>query len=184
MTKTKLLVSAGMSALLLMGASAQAQDMSCDEIEFSTAVTSEYPSIAGACDAVVVKNGKKFARVQVEVQRARGRTLTFKIMNNDGTSGGSYTTTVDSSWRAKIDGRSYRASELYRGQELNVYMPEDRWAVIQEDDDGPDVADATVLAAAPMLPKTAGMLPLFALFGAGFAGIGLVLGAVRRRLTA
>lgn len=182
MTKTKLLASAGLSALLLAGASAQAADLSCDDIEFSTAVTSEFPSIAGACDAVVVKNGKKYARVEVEVVRARGRTLTFKIMNNDGTSAGSYSTTVDSSWRAQIDGRSYRASELYRGQELNVYLPEDRWAVIAEDEDGPDDADATVLAAAPMLPKTAGILPLFALFGAGFMGLGVVLGAVRRRL--
>ena len=49
MTKTKLLISAGLSAFLLVGASAQAQDMSCDDIEFSTAVTSEYPSIADAC---------------------------------------------------------------------------------------------------------------------------------------
>ncbi len=182
MTKTKLLASAGLSALLLAVSSAQAQaDLSCDDIQWSAEVISEYPSIANACDGVVIKNDKMYARIQVELQRVRGRSLTFKILNNDGSSGGSYTTNVDSGWRTRIGGQTYRANELSRGQQLNVYMPADRWAVIQEDEDGPDDMDATALAAAPMLPKTAGMLPLFAVFGAGFMGLGVLLGAVRRR---
>ena len=183
MNYKNLLLTSAASLLLATGMTAQAQeDLSCSDIEWSSAVTSEYPSIADACDAVVVKNDKMYARIQVEVQRARGRTLTFKILNNDGTSGGSYTQNMSSSWRANIAGKSYRPSELYRGQELNVYMPHDRWAVIHEDEDGPDDMDATELAAAPMLPKTAGILPLFAAFGLGFMALGGVLGAVRRRL--
>ncbi len=124
-----------------------------------------------------------FARIEVEIQRVRGRTLTFKIMNNDGSSGGSYTQMVDTSWRARIGGRSYRPSDLHRGQQLNVYMPHDRWAVIAEDDDGPDLADAVVIAAAPELPQTASPLPLFGLFGAGFMALAVGLGALRRRLS-
>jgi hypothetical protein len=169
---------------LTVGQSAIAQDeLSCSDIEWSSTVTDEYPSIAGACDAVVEKNGKLFARIEVQVQRARGRNLTFRILNNDGSSGGSYTQSLETSWRAKIGGRNYRASELSRGQKLNVYMPADRWAVIHMDDDGPDIADAVPLVAAPALPETASPLPLIGMLGGLFVLLGTGLGAIRRRLS-
>ena len=166
-----------------LGQQAMAQDeLTCDEIEWSSMVTDQYPNIADACDAVVEKNGKLYARVQVELQRVRGRSLTFKILNNDGTSGGSYTQTVDTSWRANIGGQSYRPSELNRGQELNVYMPHDRWVVIHEDADGPDELDAIELTAARMLPATASPLPLIGAAGALLLALGAGLGVLRRRL--
>ena len=71
---------------------------------------------------------------------------------------------------------------LARGQELNVYLPGDRWAIIHEDDDGPDEADAVEVVAAAVLPETASPLPLLALLGLGLAGLGAAFGAVRRRL--
>jgi hypothetical protein len=180
----KLAVLAGTCVALLFGQFAAAQtEMSCSDIEWGSVVTDRYPNIANACDAVMEKNGKMFARVEVEIQRVRGRTVTFKILNNDGTSGGSYSQKVDSNWRASIAGRSYRASDLVRGQKLSVYVPSDRWAIIHLDADGPDVADAVPLTAAPMLPKTASPLPLFGLFGGGFILLAAGLGALRRRVS-
>jgi len=170
-------------AALSIGQSALAQDdLTCADIEWSSSVTNEVPTIADACDAVVTKNGALFARVQVEVQRVRGRSLTFKILNNDGSSGGSYTQQVPTSWRAHIGGQSFRASELSRGQQLNVYLPNDRWAIIHEDDDGPDMADAIEVVAAATLPETASPLPLIGLLGGLFVMLGAGLGAIRRRL--
>ncbi|MCZ6831926.1 MAG: hypothetical protein O7F73_20520 [Gammaproteobacteria bacterium] len=181
--KTVLL--AGACFALLFGQAALAQDLSCSDINWSSAVTDEYPNIADACDAVVQKNGKMFARIEVEIQRVRGRTLTFKILHNDGSSSGSYTQTVNTGWRAKIGGRSYRPSDLFRGQQLNVYMPSDRWAVIIEDeeDDGPDETEAVAIMAAPVLPQTASALPLFGLLGGGFMALAAGLGVIRRRLS-
>jgi hypothetical protein len=171
-------------AAVSFGSSAMAQEeLACDEIEWTPAVTDEYANIADACDAVISKNGKLFARIEVEILRVRGRTLTFRILNNDGSSGGNYSQTVDTSWRAKIGGRNYRASDLNRGQRLNVYMPGDRWAVIPHDDDGPDVEDAVVLQAAPVLPTTASPLPLIGLLGGLFLSLGAGLGAIRRRFS-
>jgi LPXTG-motif cell wall-anchored protein len=167
---------------LALGSQAVAQtEPSCDDIEWSSVVTDEYPSIASACDAVVERDGVLYARIQVELQRVRGNNLTFKVLNNDGTSGGSYTQNVGNSWRAKIGGQSYRARELSRGQELNVYMPGDRWAIIHEDDDGPDMADAIPLEDAPMLPKTASQLPLIGAAGAGLLLLGVAMTLLRRR---
>ena len=168
---------------LVLGQQAVAQDdLTCADIEWGSVVTDQYPSIADACDDVVVKNDKMFARVKVVVQRVRGSNLTFRIVNNDGSSGGSYTQNVGTSWRANIDGQSIRARDLLRGQQMNVYLPHDRWAVIHEDADGPDMEDAIALSPAPMLPQTASPLPLIGLLGAGFLALGAGLGAIRRRL--
>ena len=178
----KLVITAGACMAFSFGQSAMAQEaLTCDDIEWSSVVTDEYPSIANACDAVMQKNGKTYARVEVEVQRVRGRTLTFKILNNDGTSGGSYSQTVDTEWRANIGGRTYRPRDLSRGQQLNVYFPSDRWAVIHEDEDGPDEADAAELMPAPVLPSTASPLFLIGAIGGGLLSLGAALGMVRRR---
>jgi hypothetical protein len=166
------------------GAIAQEQDgLSCDEIEWSSVVTDQYANIADACDAVTSKNDKLYARIEVEILRVRGRTLTFRIINNDGSSGGNYSQTVSTSWRARVGGQTYRPGELNRGQRLNVYMPSDRWAVIQPDADGPDDEDAVALEPAQMLPKTASLLPLIGLFGGMFLALGAGLGVIRRRFS-
>jgi hypothetical protein len=166
------------------GAMAQEQDgLSCDEIEWSSVVTDQYANIADACDAVTSKNDKLYARIEVEILRVRGRTMTFRILNNDGSSGGNYSQTVSTSWRASIGGRTFRPGELNRGQRLNVYMPSDRWAVIQPDADGPDDEDAVALEPAQVLPKTASPLPLIGLFGGMFLALGAGLGVIRRRFS-
>jgi LPXTG-motif cell wall-anchored protein len=173
-------------ALVALGFGSQTMaqdDLTCDDIEFSRVVTDNYPSIADACDAVVQRDGTLYARIQVEVQRIRGNNLTFRVLNNDGTSGGSYTQNVGPNWRANIGGRTYRARDLVRGQQLNVYLPSDRWAFVHETaDEEPDtVAEVIPVAAAPMLPKTASQLPLAGLVGAGFLLLGATLTLYRRR---
>jgi hypothetical protein len=169
---------------LAFGTQAAAQEeFTCDDIEWSSVVTNEYPSIADACDAVVQRDGQLFARVQVEVLRVRGNNLTFKVLNNDGTSGGSYTQNVGTSWRANVGGRTYRARDLIRGQQLNVYLPSDRWAIIHETlDEEPDITAAAIpVEPAPMLPKTASQLPLVGVLGAGLLFVGAALTLLRRR---
>jgi LPXTG-motif cell wall-anchored protein len=171
---------------LVLGSGAVAQDdLTCDDIEWSSMVTDEYPSIAKACDAVVQRDGRLFARVQVELLRVRGNTLTFRVLNNDGTSGGAYTQNMGTSWRANIGGRSYRARDLMRGQQLNVYMPSDRWAIIHETvEEEPDVAAVVVpVEPAPMLPETASQLPLIGVLGAGLLLVATGFAMLRRRET-
>ncbi len=163
---------------LVTGPGAYAQDdLTCDDIQWSRVVTDQYPSIDDACNAVMMKNNAMFARISVEVQRVRSNTITFKVLNRDGSSGGIYSQNVGTSWRANIGGRSYRARDLTRGTRLNVYLPPDRWAVVHEDEDGPDIEDAIPLVAAPMLPATASQWPLVGAVGAGLllCGAGFTL---------
>jgi hypothetical protein len=134
------------------------------------------------CQTVYEKNGKLFAKTSVEVVRVRGNTMTFRPIHTDGTKGDSRSVTLDSSWRAKIAGREYRASDLMRGQELNVYLPEDRFALAVEDDSLDD-SDFMAIEETTEMPTTASPLFLIGLAGGAFLALGGLLSGIRRRLS-
>ena len=183
----KMIVVAGLGVALAAG-QAMAQDkvesatVTCDDLNWSAEVLAKNPDIAAMCQTVYEKDGKLYAKTSVEVVRVRGNTMTFRPLHTDGTRGDSRSVTLDSSWRADIGGRSYRASDLNRGQQLNVYLPEDRFALAVEDDDGPDEADFMVIEEAVEMPTTASPLFLIGLAGGAFLALGGVFSAVRRRL--
>ncbi len=68
---------------------------------------------------------------------------------------------------------------LARGQELSVYLPSDRWAIhVEADDVIDDIITPVAITMAepePLLPSTAGNMPLFALFGVlALIGAGMI----------
>ena len=156
--------------------------VTCADLNWSAEVLAKNPDIAAMCQTVYEKDGKLYAKTSVEVVRVRGNTMTFRPLHIDGTKGDSRSVTLDSSWRAEIAGRSYRASDLSRGQELNVYLPEDRFALAVVDADGPDEADFVVIEDATEMPTTASPLFLFGLAGGAFLALGGAFSAIRRRL--
>ena len=178
--------------LLALSTQANAQaDLTCDDISFSSDVTSRYPDAANGCWDVVEKDGQRFAKMKVELMRTSNNRATFRFMHPDGTNGPTQSITLSPDWRANINGRNYRIRDLSRGQELSIYMPGDRWeahvarssaiAVANyemadiEDSDDMSAAAAAGAGAMAALPATAGPMPLFALFGAlsliGAAGL-------------
>jgi hypothetical protein len=114
--------------LVALGSSASAQtDLTCADIDFTSEVTSVYPDIAEACQDVVEIDGERYAKIGVEVVRASNTSASFRIKHADGTYGPTHRAELPSDWRARLDGRQVRARDLVRGQELNLYMPSDRW---------------------------------------------------------
>ena len=180
----KLAIATGMALSLSMGQAAMAQTPTCADISWSATVLANNPDIAQTCRGVYEKDGQLFAKATIEVVRVRGNTITFRTLHTDGTRGDSRSMTVDSGWRASIGGRNYRASDLMRGQELNVYLPSDRWALMVEDDDGMTDDDAEhVIEEAVAMPVTASPLFLVGLAGGGFLALGGLLSGIRRRLS-
>ncbi|MEM1401776.1 MAG: hypothetical protein AAGG55_00470 [Pseudomonadota bacterium] len=182
----KLLLTTAIVAAMANTASAQSGGaLTCDDLVWSAQVLASNPDVGKSCQGVYERAGKLYAKVEIELVRARGNRLTFKTVHTDGSMGNNRSVMVPNSWRASIDGEEYRSSELLPGQKLNVYLPEDRFALLMDDGDfGGDedmieIEEATVVS----MPKTAS--PLFAVLAAGFGmlGLGGVLTAIRHRRT-
>jgi hypothetical protein len=190
----KLVLAMGM-ALSLSAGQAFAQNTSsagmsadatptCADLNWSAEVLAANPDIALACQAVYEKDGELYAKASIEVIRVRGNRMTFRTLRTDGSKGDSRSITLPSTWRAEIGGRSYRSTDLMRGQQLNVYIPQDRFALAVEDSDGVDVADVVVIEEEVVeMPTTASPLFLIGLAGGAFIALGGLLSGVRRRLS-
>ena len=185
---SKVVIAVGMavalsSGSLLAATAVESTTVTCADLNWSAEVLAANPDIGMSCQAVYEKNGSLFAKVSIEVIRVRGNRMTFRPLHTDGTKGDSRSIQLDSAWRAEIGGRSYRASDLMRGQQLNVYIPEDRFALAVEDADGPDEMDMVAIEEEVVeMPTTASPLFLIGLAGGAFLALGGLLGRVRRRL--
>lgn len=108
---------------------AQTPAPSCEDLNWSAQVLAANPDMGQACRGVYERNGELFAKVTVELTAVRGNRLTFRPLHRDGSKGSPRSINVKNTWRADIDGKQYRASDLLSGQLLNVYIPEDRFAL-------------------------------------------------------
>jgi hypothetical protein len=174
--------------LLALGLPASAQtDLTCDDITFTSEMTSRFPNIGDACRDVVEVDGERFAKFSVELLRTGNNRATFKFKLPDGSYGPVQSTNLDPSWRTTIDGRDYRIRELGIGQELNIYVPSDRWEahvatnmtgyfavyypVAMEEDTGGGAE----------LPSTASFMPMFGLLGGAALFSAFLVRVFRRR---
>ena len=159
-------------ALPLLALAMPASAATCDDVEFGSEITDRFPRAKDACLGVVERDGEMYVHMKAELARQpRGNHGVFRFLHADGSYGPTQAIDVPPSWRARIEGRNYRLRDLARGQELDVYIPQDRWAVHVDAPDG-QVNDTIVLITVvepreeePMLPATASNMPLFALFG-------------------
>jgi hypothetical protein len=164
----------------------------CGEIQFGTAISSQFPNARNACLDIVRRDGREFAHFQARVVRVRGNEVEAEFKLPDGTYGRPVSFTPSPDARVNIGGRSYRYRDLSRGQELDVYLPPDRWEMVVHEDPNADFATAatisTVALAEPtpqtagVLPRTWTVLPLLALVGAVLTVLGAAVGVLRMGL--
>jgi hypothetical protein len=175
-------------SLLAIGTTASAQtDLTCADISFTYEVTSKYPSVADGCRDVVEVDGERYAKMRVEIMTARGNVGTFRFMNKDGSYGPLESVTVDDDWRAELGGRSYRMRQLSPGQEMNIYIPGDKWeAHVAKDMSGTitvyyAIAFTGASDSGSALPTTASPLPLIGMLGVGSMFTAFLMRVRRRR---
>lgn len=175
---------------------AQAQELSCDDIDFVGEIGERFPNANEACLEIVERNGEQFAHYNAEIQRVSGNNVKVKFNLPDGSKTQTFAFDMPADARVEVQGRKYRYRDLGRGSDIDIYVPPDRWEVhIPHDEDfatSSAVAVATPMAVADddmgeetvaMLPSTASPLPLIGLLGALFTGMGALLVGVRRRLS-
>ncbi|HEY8519643.1 MAG TPA: hypothetical protein VIN61_06160 [Gammaproteobacteria bacterium] len=169
----------------------------CGDIEFSPDISSRFPNARTACLGIVERDGREFAHFQARILRVRGNEVQAEFRLPNGEYGQPVSFTPPPEARVRIQGRTYRYRDLSRGQELDVYLPPDRWAIaVPEDPEGDDFVAAervtiVALAAVPeeqqvaqALPRTASVLPLLGLLGMALSVLGAAVAVIRRRFHA
>ncbi len=105
-----------------------AQDVSCDEIDWKPQILERFQGIDQACQEVVVRDGKRFARFEVKVKRVwKNGNVKVRMTLRDGSR-------VDRTFYAPFDFRvdsytgrtEFRIDQLVPGEYLDVYIPESR----------------------------------------------------------
>ena len=172
---------------------AKAQATGCSEIEFTDEVLMKYPRAQEFCHEVAARDGKLYAHFVLEYQRTSGGAIYAKPTRPDGSSGDAVAFSPPTDGRVNIDGREYRYSQLSRGQELDVWIPQDRWEFAALETEEDLMAETTVATIAieeveeeddmmaQTLPSTATNMPLVGILGAVFIVIGTGIGWLRRR---
>jgi len=165
---------------------AQVQEESCAQVNWSPRLLAQYPRIAEGCQEVVMANGTNWARFNgTMVSLNSNGSVTTTVNNRQGRSIGTLRLKPSANQKVLIDGRNYAFSELSPGQDLNLYIAEDTYAVATE----PGVQmnqEAQIMpkpeeVAMAELPRTAGPLPWVVLAGTVLLFSAFVL-ALRRRL--
>lgn len=187
--KLKSVLGFAAALLLVAGFSGQASasEVTCADIEFKSVITDVLPNANDACLSVVEKDGALFAEFRAEIVRNRGATTRAKFRRADGSWTDVYEFTPDKSRNIRIGGRNYRMRDMQRGQQLNIYLPADRFEIAVAEDDDVATAPLTVMLlivrlAPAALPTTAGLLPLIGMLGGLFLALGGGLAMLRRRI--
>lgn len=170
-----------------------AQQATCRDLTFTGPIAREFPNARDAClDVVTRPDGRQYAHFQARVRNVRGNTVEAEFKLPDGSYGRPVSVTPDSSARVRIGGRSYRYNELARGQELDVYLPPDRWEIAVASNPEVDfvaaeevtlfeLAQPAQTVAANTLPRTASALPLIGALGGAITALGFGVVVIRRR---
>ena len=101
----------------------------CNDLKWSAEVLAVNPDIALACQGVYEKDGILYAKASIEVVRVTGNRLRFRTLRTDGSKGVPRSVTLDSGWRVNLSGKEYRLIDLVEGQQLDIFLPEDRFAL-------------------------------------------------------
>ena len=107
-----------------------AQGLTCDDIEFKSSATDEFPSVAQSCHSVVERDGKLYVRLVADVVRVRADgSMVLDLKARDG-SRVRQDFNPPRGFHAMISGKPRPTRDLVRGQEIRLYLPSDRWQVL------------------------------------------------------
>ena len=184
-----------LASLILSGSLAATQSAfaqgGCGDITFTGPVASQFPEAKNACLEMVTRNGQQFAHFKGEIVGVSGNQVRARFKLPNGQYSKTYSFTPQSGARININGARYRFNELSKGQELDVYVPPDRWEFNLPETENfaaappADVVRITTItvAAAPTLPKTASSVPLVGVLSVVLLALGTGLTLIRRRLS-
>ena len=104
---------------------ANAQDVTCENANFSEAVLESFGSIRFSCTAIVDRNGEPHAVLKAVVERVWAPKLTLRFARSDGSESNpvTFTPPADYEFTVDADRRKVGLRELTATTKLNVYVP-------------------------------------------------------------
>jgi len=133
-------------ALLAVLAPAAGAQVTCADIEFADEIRDRYPLVEEACLGVIEQDGERFAKLQARVHERRPNSIVIQYMHTDDVWGPYVELTPAEEYRVLIDGEATPWRDLAVRQEMNIYIPEGRWAIAMSDVDEPEVLAAYIVA--------------------------------------
>ena len=183
-------------ALAGLGLSANANALTCSDIEFAPEAFAAYSQIDKACLEIVQRDdGITYAKLtaRVVLQTASGTRVRYR--HADGELGPSHVSTAPSDFAAKISGEPVIMRNLDIGQSVNIYVGASYWfdpTLLVEEAIVEEIVEEAIVEEiieeeiieeelAAELPTTAGPLPWLALFGSLFLLMGGALRLSRKQ---
>ncbi len=160
-------------AMLLAMFSTLAQATDCSEVQWHSDVLAEYPNIAKACQAVVMRDGEERVEIKADFVRAHtGNKITLDVHENDGNK---ERVTVQFNRDVKLNDQ-VELERLPRGYELTFYVPQDRFEVVHATSEQPvEIVEEVMVAEVTYLPDTASPWYLIGALGSCLFGLAMVL---------
>jgi len=123
------LCSAVCAALLVIPAVAMADDMGCNDVNFSADVMAAFPKIKEACQAVTMKDGKAYVKLKAKVVEKGKDTLTVRMMDRDNKPLSEIVVAPGAEDMTKIEGKETKYKDVKKGQDLDIYLEHSRWGL-------------------------------------------------------
>lgn len=176
------------AVMLAAAATAQAQQIDCQNVEFSDEVMQKFPRLREACLDVIERQGQLMAVFKADLLKVSGNKVRIRAKLPGGGQAEPQTVQVPPERRVLVDGKKYRVSELALGQELTIYarVDEPLAALVPAETSDPidfvpiEVEPIRVATAEPEMPRTASGLPALGLLGVFLVCLGVALELVRR----
>ena len=184
----------GLLAVTLLGGVVATQPAlaqgGCPGVNFTGPVATQFPDARDACLEMVTRNGQQFAHFKGEIVGVSGNQVRARFKLPSGQYSPTYSFTPQSGSRVNINGTKYRFNELSRGQQLDIYLPPDRWEFdVPETENFAAAAPAevvritTITRGSSTLPKTASSVPLVGMLSVALLALGAGFTLIRRRLS-
>jgi hypothetical protein len=114
----------------------------CQDITWNAALLKAFPRAPAACQEVVVRDGKKFARFDAKVVAVAPGGVVVRFLNTAGDPGREITLKPGPNATVEIGGKKVAFSTLKKDDELKFLVPEKTVGVISDPD---DTAESTIV---------------------------------------
>ena len=180
------------SGLFASAALMAAESPGCPNVKFSQSVLEKFPRAQEACLDVITKGGQQYAVFKADLTGVQGNTVRVRVKLPDGSYSDTKSISTKPNLRVLIDGKPYAVSELAPNQELTTYIRVDQPMIALAPASQSDPVDPVPLtepaptptehlAAAPVMPHTAGQSGLPMLIGLFCMALALAVRIGRRR---